>query len=70
MPGTKAGSVKTVAKIREKYGVNFYSEIGRRGGKASTTGGFASDPGLAARAGKIGGKISKRGPAKKKKIVL
>jgi general stress protein YciG len=65
MVGTKAGSRKAVEKIKEKYGPNFYAEIGRRGGKAGRRGGFAVNPGLAARAGKIGGKISRRGPAKK-----
>lgn len=39
-------------------------EIGSRGGKNGHTGGFASSRELAVRAGRIGGKISKRGKAK------
>lgn len=44
---------------------NYYRELGRRGG--SVTGvkkGFAANPELARRAGKVGGAISKRGKAK------
>lgn len=66
MAGTKAGGRKAAATNKEKYGDNFYANIGRRGGKAGHTGGFAADPELARRAGAIGGKRSKRGPAKKK----
>ena len=51
---------------KKRYGEDFYANIGRKGGKAGHTGGFAADPELARRAGTIGGKKSKRGPAKKK----
>ena len=45
----------------------WFRSIGSRGGKAPTTKpkGFAANPELAARAGTIGGKISRRG----KKVV-
>lgn len=49
---------------------NAMVEKGRKGGKngfgPNYTGGFASSPELAKIAGAKGGKISKRGPAKKK----
>lgn len=65
MVGTKAGCKKTVERCKELYGANFYSEIGRKGGRSGKTGGFAADPERAVLAGKVGGKISRRGPAKK-----
>ena len=69
MAGTKIGGQKAAAKNLAKN-PNFYSEIGAKGGKNSTSGGFASDKigkdGLsgfkrAAVAGKKGGKKSRRG---------
>lgn len=80
--GTK-GSKEAIAKWRktmiEKYGKEGLhkraQEIGAKGGRNSTTGGFASyvvgidgltGPERARIAGSIGGKKSKRGPAKKK----
>lgn len=38
----------------------WFRSIGSKGGKASTTGGFAANPELAKIAGSIGGRISKR----------
>lgn len=66
MAGTKAGGKKAAATNKAKYGPDFYREMGRIGGRNGHTGGFASNPELAKIAGSIGGKISKRGPAKKK----
>ena len=66
MAGTKAGGQKAAATNREKYGSNFYAEIGRKGGKLGHTGGFAANKALARVAGAKGGRISKRGPSKKK----
>ena len=66
MAGTKEGGKKAAEENKKRYGKNFYANIGRKGGKAGHTGGFAADPELARRAGAIGGKKSKRGPAKKK----
>lgn len=66
MAGTKAGGLKAAKTNLEKYGEGFYAEIGKKGG--SVTGvkkGFAANPALARVAGGKGGRISRRGPAKK-----
>lgn len=63
--GTKAGGKKAAATNKEKYGSEFYANIGRKGGQNGHTGGFAANPELAKEAGRKGGAISKRGPAKK-----
>ena len=57
MSGTKAGGLKAAQTNREKYG--------RKGGQNGHTGGFAANPALARIAGAKGGRISRRGPAKK-----
>lgn len=66
---TSAGGRKTAQTIKEKWGSDFYREIGRKGGKNGHTGGFASDvigrDGLTGKerariAGKKCGTISKR----------
>lgn len=67
MSGTKAGGLKAAQTNREKYGKEFYSQIGRKGGQNGHTGGFAANPALARIAGAKGGRISRRGPAKKTK---
>lgn len=64
MSGTIAGGKKAAATNYEKYGRNFYREIGRRGGLNGHTGGFAGNPELARRAGAKGGRISRRGKTK------
>ena len=64
MAGTKAGGLKAAATNKERHGANFYAEIGRKGGQNGTTGGFYANRELAVEAGRKGGKISKRGPAK------
>lgn len=64
MAGTKAGGKKAAATNKEKYGSEFYANIGRKGGQNGHTGGFAANPELAKEAGRKGGAISKRGPAK------
>lgn len=64
---------KAAATNKAKYGQDFYKNIGglnleswiANGRKPR---GFAAVPGLAKRAGKIGGTISRRGPAKPKTI--
>jgi hypothetical protein len=74
MAGTKAGAAKAKKTIRERYGKDYFAEIGRKGGTNGHTGEFASETvgkdGLtgwerAKLAGAKGGKIGKRGPAKK-----
>ena len=65
MAGTKSGGQKAAETNRKKYGPEFYRNIGRKGGKNGHTGGFAANPELAKIAGAKGGRISKRGKAKK-----
>lgn len=65
MAGTKQGGKKAAMTIKIKHGDDFYARIGRKGGQKGTTGGFAANPELAKIAGRKGGKISKRGKAKK-----
>ena len=65
MSGTKAGGLKAAQTNRAKYGKEFYSTIGRKGGQNGHTGGFTANPALARIAGAKGGRISRRGPAKK-----
>lgn len=64
MAGTKEGGRKAAATNKAKYGLNFYADIGRKGGRNGHTGGFAANPELAKEAGAKGGRISKRGKAK------
>ena len=64
MAGTKAGGLKAAATNIERHGKDFYKEMGRKGGKAGKTGGFAANPELAKIAGRKGGLISRRGRAK------
>ena len=74
MPGTRAGGLRAAATNYERHGSDFYKRIGKKGGESGNTGGFASDKvgadGLtgyqrAKIAGAKGGRISRRGPAKK-----
>lgn len=66
MPGTKLGGLKAAATNKQKYGPDFYKNIGHRGGASGHSGGFAANPVLAKLAGAKGGRLSKRGPAKPK----
>lgn len=53
----------------KKYGKDFYRNIGRKGGLVKgTQGGFTANLALAKIAGAKGGRISRRGPAKHKKV--
>ena len=65
MAGTKAGGQKAAATNKAKYGPDFYARIGQMGGKLGRTGGFYVNRDLAREAGRIGGRISRRGVAKK-----
>ncbi len=65
MAGTKEGGRKAAETNKRKYGSEFYARIGREGGKNGHSGGFAANPMLARIAGAKGGRLSKRGPAKK-----
>ena len=64
MSGTKEGGIKAAKTNIDRHGRDFYANLGRMGGKKGHTGGFYNNPELARRAGSIGGKKSKRGPAK------
>lgn len=68
MAGTKAGGLRAAATNKERHGADFYRNIGKLGGKAGHTGGFAANPALAQLAGAKGGRLSKRGPAKRATI--
>lgn len=59
MAGNREGGLKAAAKNKARD-PDFYAKIGRKGGKAGHTGGFAANRELASEAGKIGGRISKR----------
>lgn len=63
MAGTKQGGLRAAQTNIDKYGKDFYANIGAMGGKASTTGGFAANRELAKEAGRIGGLKSRRGKA-------
>ena len=65
MSGTRAGGLKTAAKIKRLHGEDFYKKIGHKGGQNGTTGGFAANPILAKSAGAKGGLKSRRGPSEK-----
>lgn len=65
MSGTKEGGKKASITNKLKHGDDFYGRIGRKGGKAGHTGGFYGKSEFAREMGAIGGKISKRGKAKK-----
>jgi general stress protein YciG len=65
MVGTKAGGIKAAKTNLEKHGADFYKRIGSKGGRNGHTGGFAANRALAIIAGRKGGRISRRGPAKR-----
>jgi general stress protein YciG len=60
MAGTRNGGRRAAATNKQRYGAEFYQTIGRLGGARSRGGGFAHDPELARRAGRLGGKASRR----------
>lgn len=60
MSGNYAGDLKAAQTNKERYGENFYKELGRKGGQVSRGGGFAANRDLAREAGRKGGLKSKR----------
>lgn len=58
---TKDGQRKGVITMRERYGDDYFREIGKIGGTKSRGGGFTGEPERAKAAAKIGGSRSKRG---------
>ena len=66
MSGTKAGGQKAAKTNKERFGKDFYKSIGSKGGSADHPKGRGFQlSGKAREAGRKGGKISKRGKAKK-----
>ena len=65
MSGTVKGGKKASVTNKEKHGSDFYSRIGRKGGKVCGVKGFALNIELAKEAGRKGGLKSKRGKSKK-----
>lgn len=61
MAGNKIGGSKAAETNKQRYGLNYYSTIGKKGGELSKGGGF-KDRELASKAGRKGGSISKRKP--------
>lgn len=60
MAGTKKGGQKAASTNKQRYGLNFYMEIGKLGGTKSRGGGFAKNRELAVEAGRRGGRASRR----------
>jgi len=60
MAGTVEGGRKASLTNKQRYGSDFYANIGAKGGKLGHTGGFYANRKLAGRAGKKGGTISRR----------
>ena len=60
MAGTRNGGRKAAATNKQRYGMNFYEQIGQKGGKISRGGGFAKNAELARIAGAKGGRASRR----------
>lgn len=60
MAGTVEGGKKAAAMNKQRYGLQFYPSIGRKGGLISRGGGFAVNRELAVEAGRKGGKASRR----------
>lgn len=60
MSGTVKGGKKAAKTNKKRHGKNFYREIGRKGGQNGHTGGFAANPELARKVGRIGGLKSRR----------
>lgn len=65
MSGTVNGGKKAAETNKKKNGADFYSRIGRKGGKVCGVKGFALNIELAKEAGRKGGLLSKRGKSKK-----
>ena len=70
MAGTSKGAKLAAKTNKARHGSDFYARIGRKGGKNGHTGGFFANRDLAREAGRRGGMISRRGPAKAKKITV
>lgn len=66
MAGTKQGAIKAKKTIFEKYGKNYFVELGKKsGGKPKKNTFLSLHPEFAKYIGSIGGKKSKRGKENK-----
>lgn len=66
MSGTRVGGKKAAETNKKRYGKDFYKKIGAKGGKKTgVKKGFAANPELASKAGRKGGRKSRRGKSKK-----
>lgn len=66
MAGTVEGGRKAAATNKKRNGDDFFKRIGAIGGRNGHTGGFAAmDPERRSECGRKGGRISRRGKAKK-----
>lgn len=68
MSGNREGGLKAAKANKDKYGDNFYSEIGKIGGAVKTKKGFAVRTDLAKEAGAKGGRASVRTFTTKDKV--
>lgn len=60
MSGSYEQGKKAENTNKKLYGADFYKTIGRAGGLKSRGGGFAKNPELASKAGRIGGMMNRR----------
>lgn len=70
MSGTPEGGKRAAAANKQRYGIDFYKAIGRKGGQNSVGGGFAENHERARQAGRKGGFASRRGPRRKSVLEL
>lgn len=68
MSGTKIGGLRAAETNKKKYGEDFYVKMGKKGGLAQVPKGFSMNTKLASKAGRKGGKTSKRGKAVVKEV--
>lgn len=60
MAGTREGGLKAARTLRAKRGADFYSKIGRKGGKAEVEKGYSMNTTLASLSGYKGAKSRRR----------
>lgn len=65
MSGTKEGGLKAYLTVIDKYGIDHFEKMGRKGGLKKCKKGFATNPALARVAGAKGGRNGRRGVSKK-----
>lgn len=71
MAGNREGGLKAAQKNKEKYGEDFYSKIGAKGGQIGRTGGFhylkkTGQLEKVRAAGRVGGSLSRRNTSKER----